>query len=177
MLLTWFSGQPEPGRVSLTGPGLDAPRTWLSQGEPRPEMAYTEREQAERIPGLEPGSWLWPGQAYRHRVALDGLQADTVYTLTVTQGSEAHVRRLRTAPTPQQWTRLRLVALSDSETEPRGRVTRREWAPGSGAEGRPAGLPPGDSPRARRGGTTRRDRPPGRRDALTRPDGVTANLT
>lgn len=176
MLLTWFSGQPEPGRVSLTGPGLDAPRTWLSQGEPRPEMAYTEREQAERIPGLEPGSWLWPGQAYRHRVALDGLQADTVYTLTVTQGSEAHVRRLRTAPTPQQWTRLRLVALSDSETEPRGRVTRREWAPGSGAEGRPSALPPGDSAWARRFGTTLLDGTPVLRYALTETEGFTENL-
>jgi hypothetical protein len=139
MLLTWFSTSATPGEVVLRGRGLTGPRTWTSRPQAQPALAYTDAERQERIAGLEDGSWLHDdGDVYKHQVRLRGLQPDSVYSYAVTQDADTTRGTLRTAPTADDWRSLRLVAMSDSETEPRGRVTHREWAPGSVD---PAGLP------------------------------------
>jgi hypothetical protein len=176
MVLTWFTGRDEPGRLDISGPGLALPRVLHSRPELRPEMAYTAAERAESIAGLDPGCWLWPGPAYRHRVSLDDLQPSSTYTVTLHQGGETVTRRFRTAPTAESWSTLRLIALSDSETEPRGRVTRREWAPGPGGDGRPSAASPTASAWARRFGTTTLAGTAVLRYALTETEGFTQNL-
>jgi hypothetical protein len=175
MLVTWFTGRDEAGQLEVSGPGLGTAQLLSSDPELRPEMAYTEQEQAEEIDGLSQGSWLWEGQAYRHAVTVSGLQPGSTYSYTLRQGGETVTRSFRTAPTATDWTRLRFVALSDSETEPRGRVTRREWAPGSGAEARPAPAA-ASSAWARQFGTATLNGADVLRYALTETQGFTQNL-
>jgi len=139
-------------------------------------MAYTEQEQAEEIAGLAKGSWLWAGPAYKHQVTLTGLQPGGSYTYTLTQGDRTVTRSFRTAPSDTAWTQVRFIAMSDSETEPRGRVTRREWAPGAGAEGRPAATSATASAWAERFGITNLGGASVLRYALTETEGFMHNL-
>jgi hypothetical protein len=173
--LTWFGSRDEAGRLEVQGPGLPSPLVLSSRPEPRPEMAYTPAERAERIEGLAQGSWLWPGPAFRHRVRVDGLQPASTYSFTLRQGGRTVTRSFRTAPTAAQWSTLRFIAFSDSETEPRGRVTRREWAPGTGSGGRPEAAAD-RSAWARTLGTTVLDGTPVLRYALTETQGFAQNL-
>lgn len=138
VLVTWFGTRDQPGELRVSGPGLASPLVLRSSPTLRPEMAYTDAERAEVISGLEQGSWLIDGEAYKHSVRVTGLRPGTTYDYSVTQNGETFSRSFTTAPTSGDWTRVRFVAMADSETEPRGRVTRREWAPGLGGDGRPA---------------------------------------
>jgi hypothetical protein len=176
MLVTWFTGRNQPGRLEITGPGLSAPLVLSSTPELRPEMAYTDQERAEDIAGLVKGSWLWAGPAYKHAVRVAGLQPATRYTYTLQQGGETVTRSFRTAPTATGWTSLRFIAMSDSETEPRGRVTYREWAPGAGGDQRPAATSTTASAWARRFGTATLGGVSVLRYALTETEGYTRNL-
>jgi hypothetical protein len=63
--------------------------------------------------------------------------------------------------------------MSDSETEPRGRTTRREWAPGAGGDGRPVGS---GSAWVQRFGTARLGGVDVLRYALTETQGFMQNL-
>lgn len=83
---------------------------------------------------LEPGSWLLADGNVKHVLELTGLRPDTRYSYEVRQGRDTHRARFRTAPTSEDWNSVTFVAMSDHETEPRGRVTRREWAPGELAD-------------------------------------------
>jgi hypothetical protein len=176
MLLTWFTGRNQPGRLEITGPGLSAPLVLTSTPELRPEMAYTDQERAEDIAGLTKGSWLWAGQAYKHAVRVTGLQPGSLYAYTLQQGGETLTRSFRTAPTATGWTSLRFIAMSDSETEPRGRVTYREWAPGADADQRPAATSASASTWAQRFGTASLGGSSVLRYALTETEGFTQNL-
>lgn len=138
MLITWFTGRNQPGRLEITGPGLNVPLVLSSTPELRPEVVYTEQERAEEIAGLAKGSWLIDGQAFKHSVQVTGLQPGSRYAYTLQQGGETISRSFRTAPSSTEWSQLRFIAMSDSETEPRGRFTHREWAPSPGGEARPA---------------------------------------
>jgi Calcineurin-like phosphoesterase len=174
VLITWFSKTPAMGRLEVTGPGLDTAFIANTTAQLRAEMAYTAQERSQEIPGLPQGSWLLPGPAYQHAVTVRGLMPGQRYRYTVQQGDARFTREFRTAPTASDWQELRFVALSDSETEPRGRVTRREWAPGTGAEGRPAAD--AASAWAQRFGTAVLDGTPVLRYALTETEGFTENL-
>jgi len=176
MLLTWFTGRDQAGRVQVTGPGLAAPLVLTSRPEQRPEMAYTDQEKAEEIAGVEKGSWLWAGQAYKHSVSIAGLLPASTYTYTLTQGDETFTRSFRTAPAETTWSVIRFIAFSDSETEPRGRITRREWAPGAGADGRPSAASASASAWAQRFGVTTLGGAQVLRYALTETEGFTNNL-
>lgn len=135
MAIIWFSHTGEPGEVVVTGPGAPGPVT--SRPEALDVLSPTEAERTELIEGLAPGSWLYPDGNVRHVVVLTGLRAHTRYTYTVTQDGEQHRAAFRTAPTAGTWQQIHLVALSDSETAPAGRVTHRSWPAGPGGESRP----------------------------------------
>lgn len=134
MTVTWFSESAEPGELTVRGPGVGS-RAYTSDPVYHAELDYTEAELAEEIEGLEQGSWLRGDANYKHVVELTGLMPDKRYRYTVTQGDETVTEFFRTAPTADRWRSIRFVALSDSETEPLGRVLRREWAPGALADG------------------------------------------
>lgn len=131
MSVVWFSYDDEPGTLTLTGPGLKGRQVHAARPQPQPALGYTEAERAESIPGLEQGSWLHREGNVKHVVNLTGLRPDTAYRYAVRQGGDTYRATLRTAPSADRWQDIRFVAMSDHETEPRGRVTRREWAPGT----------------------------------------------
>ncbi|MBB4909185.1 metallophosphoesterase family protein [Actinophytocola algeriensis] len=127
--VTWFTEDGEPGRLTVLGPG--GHRTYEVDGEPQAALAYTDAERAQEIPGLDQGSWLLGESSYKHTELVTGLRPGKQYSYTVRQGDATVTGRFRTAPTADDWRHLRLIAMSDLETEPLGRVQKREWAPGA----------------------------------------------
>lgn len=139
MTVSWVSYADVPGTLTLRGPGLGGGRRRVSSTpQPMAILGYTQGERAEEIPGLAQGSWLLRDGNVKHVVDLDGLRPGSHYTYEVVQGRDRYEGRFRTAPSVEDWDRVTFIAMSDHETEPRGRVTRREWAPGEVAGlGRP----------------------------------------
>lgn len=136
MTVTWFSRSGKVGTLALRGPGLHA--TYRSQPALQPLLDYTALERQQQLAGLEQGSWLQSGRSVKHVIQLSGLRPSTTYRYTVSQNGGTFSSTLTTAPTAKKWDNIRFAAMSDSETEPLGRTLRREWAPGLGAESRPA---------------------------------------
>ncbi len=60
-------------------------------------------------------------------MTIEGLRPDSGYRYTVTQDSARFKARFETAPTAEKWKDVRMIAFSDTETEPAGRVENREW--------------------------------------------------
>ena len=146
MTVTWFTETAEPSTLTVRGPGLKGPVVYTTSPSHEPALDYTQAERTQQIPGLEQGSWLHGDAAYKHTVDVNGLEPGKPYRYTVRHGGSTFDEMFHTAPTRDTWRRIRFVAMSDSETEPLGRVTRREWAPGSLAPGglaRPSAEPGG----------------------------------
>ncbi|MDB9525168.1 metallophosphoesterase family protein [Oscillatoria sp. CS-180] len=129
--ITWFGETNAAGEVSITGPGLDAPVTFTTTPTFEPLLSYTNAELNQDIDGLEQGSWLLGNENYKHTVDVDGLSPDSTYTYTVTVEDDVFEASFTTAPSAEDWDEIRFVAFSDSETEPRGRVNRRDWQQGA----------------------------------------------
>ncbi len=134
MRFTWFTASNQPGELSIRGPGIQGQTVYVSEPVYQPALEYTDRERNQSITGLVPGSWLLAERNYKHTIEVDGLQAGREYEYTVRQSGAVFQERFATAPSRQQWDHVRFVALADSETEPLGRVRRREWPPGALAE-------------------------------------------
>ncbi|MGM7666462.1 S-layer homology domain-containing protein [Microbacterium sp. A93] len=125
--LVWFSETEEPGTVVVRYPGEDSPdMTLTSEPEHQPLLGYTEAELAQDIDGLEQGSWLKGADNYKHRVTIPNLEPGLTVDYAVTQGSQTHESTVTTGP-GADWDELRIVAFSDTETEPYGRTEHREW--------------------------------------------------
>lgn len=135
MTITWFTATPEATELTIHGPGLRGPRIYTTNPTHEPALDYTDAERRQQIPGLEQGSWLRGEANYKHSVDVRGLLPDKRYRYTVRHASARFTDQFSTAPTRDGWRHIRFVAMSDSETEPLGRVQRREWAPGALAEG------------------------------------------
>lgn len=139
MYFTWFTEEDVPGILSITGAGLSNPLTFTSTPAYQSVLAYTNAEKNQNITGLAPGSWLLSDNNYKHTVDVRGLLPGTTYEYTVVQGSSIFNSSFKTAPSKDDWSSIRFIAMSDSETEPAGRSSRREWQPGA--------LAPGSAPR------------------------------
>lgn len=131
MLITWFSESADAGLLTVRGPGLGRGQVVRTEPVHLPELDYTVAERRQAIPGLEQSSWLRGDRMYQHQAEVTGLQADKRYRYAVEQGDSTFAADFRTAPDAAHWRSVRFVTLADSETEPRGRVTRREWSPGA----------------------------------------------
>ncbi|AHJ27048.1 metallophosphoesterase [Nodularia spumigena CS-584] len=129
--LTWFTEQDVTGTVTVTGPGLNTPLTLVSNPAFQPLLVYTTAEKNQNISGLEPGSWLISDNNYKHALDIQGLLPGQTYNYTVSLGTNTFTSTFKTAPSNTDWSSVRFVAMSDSETQPQGRVTNREWQPGS----------------------------------------------
>lgn len=131
MYFTWFTESATPGVLSITGGGLSSPLQFNSAPMAQPLLAYTNAEKSQNIGGLTQGSWLLGDMPHKHAVDVRGLQAGTTYDYTLTQGGQTFSSTFSTAPARNDWSSIRFIALSDSETDPAGRVSRREWQPGA----------------------------------------------
>ncbi|GGI03485.1 metallophosphoesterase family protein [Egicoccus halophilus] len=179
MTVTWFSTSATPGELTVRGPGLGRGQVHRTTPQRQPALDYTEAERQQQIAGLPQGSWLHPGRNHKHAVDVTGLRPDTRYVYTVRQGGEVFTDVFQTAPSVDGWRRIRFVAMADAETEPLGRVNRREWAPGSLAPGsrpRPSAESSDASPWAASFGTTTLSQVPVLRYALTEDEGYRRNL-
>lgn len=160
MTLVWFTGTSSPGTVDVAGSGTRGKLRFVSQPEYQPLLEYTDEELAEDIPGLAKGSWLKGAANYKHTVTVTGLRPDRSYRYTVEQDGARFTDWFRTAPTPDRWQDVRLIAFSDTETEPRGRVEHREWELNPVSGYAPGSVPrpgPGSLWDQRYGSTTRYD--------------------
>ncbi len=129
--ITWFTEDNISSEVSITGPGLNSPLTFTSNPTFEPVLSYTDAELNQEIDGLESGSWLLGNENYKHTLDLRDLLPDSTYQYSVTVGDDTFESSFETAPTAENWDEIRFVVLSDSETEPRGRVNRRDWQQGA----------------------------------------------
>ena len=127
MTINWISETDEPGTISMSGPGLGKSAKQSSEPAYLDLMEYTQAELDEQIAGLEQGSWLKSNSNYKHSVTFEDLKPGKTYNYTVTQSGETHSAAFKTAPKGDAWKNVRIIAFSDSETEPRGRTEHREW--------------------------------------------------
>lgn len=127
MTINWISETDEPGTISMSGPGLGKSAKQSSEPAYLDLMEYTQAELDEQIAGLEQGSWLKSNSNYKHSVTFEDLKPGKTYNYTVTQSGETHSAAFKTAPKGEAWKNVRIIAFSDSETEPRGRTEHREW--------------------------------------------------
>ena len=153
MTINWFTELGTDAQITVTGPGLPAAGTSASvAGVQNPVNGYQESElslgafdngrgtvvaQGEWIRADEPFKYthtitgLTPGADYEYRVVVDGYAHDAAFSASPSFGDGF------TEP-------LHIIAYSDSETDPKGRVTQREWE-------QTAGLAAGSEPRPQAG--------------------------
>ncbi|MEO1348409.1 MAG: metallophosphoesterase [Cyanobacteria bacterium J06635_15] len=154
MAFTWFAETNQPATLTLTGSTLSDPLVFNSTPSLEPLLAYTTAEQTQEIEGLDPGSWLLNNENYKYTVDVRGLLPNTTYDYSVSVGGSVFNSTFKTAPTADDWDSIRFIALSDSETQPSGRVTRRDWQQGALASGSEARPDPVNSQWAETFGTT-----------------------
>lgn len=121
MTLVWFSELGTPGTVSVNG------KTYTSTPVYQKLLEYTKKEKEQEIKGLTKGSWLKSNSNYKHVVDIEGLSANTKYKYTVTQDGVKYEEAFKTAPKQESWESIKVIAFADTETEPYGRIQRREW--------------------------------------------------
>jgi hypothetical protein len=127
--LTWFSESPLASRIIIKNASNVELVSKEVVGEEVSEIYYTIQEKSQSIAGLAQGSWLKGDKTYRYRIQAE-LPAGIPVTYTVTLGGNNFTSNFKTPVSKSNWEQIRFVALSDSETEPRGRVTNRAWYPG-----------------------------------------------
>ncbi|SER25306.1 Purple acid Phosphatase, N-terminal domain [Gracilibacillus ureilyticus] len=136
MTISWVSELDEPGKVTVSGPGISGNDSYSSKPYYMSLMEYTEKELEQeltyapgnwRIETLPKGSWLQSNANYKHTVTIEGLEPNETYQYTVIQGEESHTSSFRTYPESDDWEEVTLIAFSDTETEPYGALEHREW--------------------------------------------------
>lgn len=127
--IRWFSG--ENLSSSLIVKDLSGATVFSESipGNEVSELYYTQAEKSQSIAGLVSTNWIGADKYFRYEKSLT-LQAGKTYQYTVSLNGQNFSSSFKTAPTSADWESIRFVALSDSETEPRGRVTHRAWYPG-----------------------------------------------
>lgn len=136
--VTWFTHDGTPGRLVLQADG-GWEREYRSRPELRRELEYSALEESQRsvFPDMH------PGPNWKHSIVVSNLPVDRVVRYRVEQGRSTFAAEFRTAPSRRLERPVRLIAFADSETDPEGRVTRRNWAVGRqhpDSTGRPSGL-------------------------------------
>jgi hypothetical protein len=127
MTVRWVTENDAHGVLTVRGPGLRGPLNLASQPSHEPLLDYTDAERNQNIPGLDQGSWLKGDDNYVHTVTIEELLPGKLYRYDVAQDGAVFRGTFRTAPESDEWEEVRIVAFADSETEPFGRIEKREW--------------------------------------------------
>lgn len=153
MAINWVSEFDTPGTVHVREAGSETSFSVPATPVYMERSEYTPAEIQQTISfnngngqdqSIEQGSWLHSNTNYKSEVDLVNLKPDTTYHYKVEQGDSVAEGSFTTFPSADDWDHIRLIAFSDTETEPKGRIENREWelhttqpyAPGS--EERPA---------------------------------------
>lgn len=137
MRINWFTTAETPGVLRVGTETTANVARYTSQPTAIPEGLYSDLEESER--GEFPD--MFANSNFKHSILLTGLRPGTRYRYTVEQGESTFESSFQTAPTAETAERLRIIAFADSETDPEGRVTFRDWEPAaqhSESTGRPA---------------------------------------
>lgn len=157
MTINWFTELGNPATIIVRGPGLPSEGRAMSiRGEQNSVNSYQEAELAIgdiAQPGLPKGTtgltvpqgaWVRADRPWKYQAKIIGLEANSDYTYEVMVDGYRHLGSFTTMPEIGELPdSLRIIAYSDSETDPVGRVTFREWqqttelAPGSEARPEP----------------------------------------
>ncbi|MFC5623830.1 T9SS type A sorting domain-containing protein [Algoriphagus winogradskyi] len=130
MQLTWFGNSLTSSFIKLVGDSGNVLYEGEVTGEPVPNIYYTSQEKSQVLTGLEQGSWIESDEVFRYRIPID-LPAGTAVNYLVTLGGVTYDGAFTMPASKSNWEKIRFMALADSETEPRGRVTNRAWYPGN----------------------------------------------
>ncbi|HSF52828.1 MAG TPA: T9SS type A sorting domain-containing protein, partial [Algoriphagus sp.] len=125
----WFGNTSIASSISFRDSKGNLLVTAEVQGKEMTDLYYTSVEKAETISGLEGQSWIGADKYYRYDYAFR-VPFNEFITYEVTLGGHKFSQVFKSAPDAKNWENIRFIALSDSETEPRGRVTHRTWFPG-----------------------------------------------
>ncbi|WP_288751502.1 metallophosphoesterase [uncultured Corynebacterium sp.] len=129
MTLNFFGELGTDATVVLKEAGKEV-KSETTKGELQEHLRYTVAELNQEIKGLEKGSWLKSNNNYKYSVTFTELKPATTYEYTVTLDGVSKTNSFTTAPTADAWNNIRIVAFSDTETEPAGRPKidgAREW--------------------------------------------------
>ncbi|WP_192349613.1 T9SS type A sorting domain-containing protein [Algoriphagus sp. Y33] len=127
--LTWFSNSLAESSIKLVGEEGSVIFRGKVDAEAVPDIYYTSQEKSQNINGLEQGSWLKTDHIFRYRFYVD-LPQDQDVNYTVTLSDSDYSGSFTTPKSKSNWDKIRFIALADSETDPKGRVTNRAWYPG-----------------------------------------------
>ncbi|WP_050977350.1 metallophosphoesterase family protein [Nitritalea halalkaliphila] len=135
-ILTWWSETAGTSTFRLEDAEGNVLREENISGIFFPKLGYTPAEKAQQLPGgLRPEDWLLRDSNYRYRIQLPPLTPDATYTYRVTLGGSTFSASFQSPPDKDNWQKITFMALADAETEPLGRVLRREWEVGALAPG------------------------------------------
>ncbi|MFT7205216.1 MAG: 3',5'-cyclic AMP phosphodiesterase CpdA, partial [Algoriphagus sp.] len=127
--LTWISNAMTSSEITIKNQEGAVIFSKNVTGEDLPQVYYSEAEKNQSISGLEKGSWLQSDQAFKYQIQV-ALPPGIIVSYKVSLGGFFYESSFKTPKDKNAWDKIRFVALADSETEPRGRVTNREWYPG-----------------------------------------------
>ncbi|WP_144605034.1 T9SS type A sorting domain-containing protein [Algoriphagus algorifonticola] len=127
--ITWFTSSDAASEIKVFDELGTLVLSQTINGEEVPEIFYTSQELNQSIDGLDKGSWLYQAQVFRFRIQLTNLKTNHTYRYQVIRNGAVFESNFTTAPDKSNWENIRFIALSDSETEPLGRVNRRAWFP------------------------------------------------
>jgi len=139
--VNWFTTVNGPGVLHVTKSG-DTPAAGQkisSTPEAMPEALYSDLEVSERADFPD----MFDNVNFKHSILLEGLEPGMLYHYSVQQGSSTFASTFRTAPQADAVDQLRIIAFADSETDPEGRITFRNWEPAhqhAESTGRPDGV-------------------------------------
>lgn len=125
----WFGDQNHASSITFRDSEGNLLASSSVQGKEMPDLYYTSAEKSQSILGLEGQNWIGGEKYFRYEYAFR-VPSGKVISYEVMLNGQRFSKEFRTAPDPENWENIRFIALSDSETEPSGRVTNRAWYPG-----------------------------------------------
>jgi 3',5'-cyclic AMP phosphodiesterase CpdA len=127
--IRWFSDQNYSSSISIK----DSKGNLLSSGDvlgmEMPNLYYTDSEKSQTIAGLQTQNWIGGDKYFRYEYSLRVPFGENI-SYEIQLNGQLFANNFKSAPDPKKWENIRFIALSDSETEPIGRVTNRAWYPG-----------------------------------------------
>ncbi|WP_201613750.1 metallophosphoesterase [Gulosibacter hominis] len=141
MTINWFSEQGNDATLIVTGPGLpEGGKSFTVSGKHNPVTQYQDYElnqgdythkggDGSIVRSASKGSWIRANGSFKYSQTITELQPNANYSYSVILDGYRHDATFSTAPVTgsELDERFYVVAMSDSETEPRGRVRYREW--------------------------------------------------
>jgi hypothetical protein len=125
--VVWFATEPGAGELTWQAVDRAADTGQVAvDGDPMPSLAHTPWEAETYFAGVP------PKPPFRHRYRVSGLEPGTRYAYRIRQGAETFADTFATAPAVTA-AHVRVVFLSDAETEPESTGNATEWTDPAGA--------------------------------------------